>query len=126
MTTEGAPHLTLPHLPGSVWYGGLKVYWSYLRYVDSTCQVFFFYIKSRTFLICVAFLAFLNSSMEEVYVGVMCNTLLDSHEGDLTPHTSQTICFSNINENKTSDRETPVELSLELLLIMSMLRNTFT
>ena len=33
---------------------------------------------------------------------------------DLSPHASQTIYFSNIKENKISDRETPVELlSLE-------------
>ena len=52
--------------------------------------------------------------MEEVHVGVMYNTLLDSNEGDLSPHVSQTIYFSNINENKISDRKTPVELlSLE-------------
>ena len=52
--------------------------------------------------------------MEEVQVGVIHNTLLDSNEGDLSPHASQTIYFSNINENTISDRETPVELlSLE-------------
>ena len=39
-------------------------------------------------------------------------TLLDSNEGDLIPHASQTIYFANINENKISDRETPVELLL--------------
>ena len=49
--------------------------------------------------------------MEEVQVGVIYNTLLDSNEGDLSPHASRTIYFSNINENKISDRETPVELS---------------
>ena len=52
--------------------------------------------------------------MEEVQVGVIYNTLLDSNEGDLSPHASQAIYFSTINENKISDRETPVELlSLE-------------
>ena len=52
--------------------------------------------------------------MEEVQVGVVYNTLLDSNEGDLSPHASQTIYFSIINENKIPDRETPVELlSLE-------------
>ena len=49
--------------------------------------------------------------MEEVQIGVIYNRLLDSNEGDLSPHASQTIYFSNINENKISDRETPVELS---------------
>ena len=49
--------------------------------------------------------------MEEVQIGVIYNTLLDSNEGDLSPHVSQTIYFSNMNENKISDRETPVELS---------------
>ena len=58
---------------------------------------------------------FINSCMEEVQVGVIYNTLLDSNEGDLSPNASQTIYFSDINENKISDRETPVELlSLEL------------
>ena len=33
----------------------------------------------------------IKSCMEEVSVGVICNTLLDSKEGDLSPHTSQTI-----------------------------------
>ena len=47
--------------------------------------------------------------MEEVYVGVLHNTLLDSKQGDLSPHTSQTIYFSNINGYKISDREIPVE-----------------
>ena len=57
---------------------------------------------------------FINSCMEEVQVGVIYNTLLDSDEGDLSPHASQTMYFSNINENKILDRETPVELlSLE-------------
>ena len=54
--------------------------------------------------------------MEEVQVqvGVIYNTLLDSNEGDISPHVSQTIYFSSINENNISDRETPVELlSLE-------------
>ena len=57
---------------------------------------------------------FINSCMEEVQVGVLYNTLLDSNEVDLSPHASQIIYFSNINENKILDRETPVELlSLE-------------
>ena len=52
--------------------------------------------------------------MEEVQVGVIYNTLLDSNEGDLSPHASQTIHFSYINENKISDRKTSAELlSLE-------------
>ena len=57
---------------------------------------------------------FINSCMEEVQVGVIYKTLLDSNEGDISPHASQTKYFSVINENKISDRETPVELlSLE-------------
>ena len=47
--------------------------------------------------------------MDDVWVGEIYNTPLDSIEGDLSPHTLQTIYFSNINENKISDRETPVE-----------------
>ena len=46
--------------------------------------------------------------MEEVSVGLIYNTLLDSNEGDLSPHTSQTIYFSQTNENKLSDKEAPV------------------
>ena len=49
--------------------------------------------------------------MEEVQVGVIYTTLLDSNEGDRSPHESQIMYFSSINENKISDRETPVELS---------------
>ena len=49
--------------------------------------------------------------MEEVQVGVIYNTPLDSNEEDLGPHASQTIYFFYINENKIS---TPVKLlSLE-------------
>ena len=43
--------------------------------------------------------------MDDVWVGEIYNTPLDSIEGDLSPHTLQTIYFSNINENKISDRE---------------------
>ena len=46
--------------------------------------------------------------MEEVSVGEMYNTLLDSNEGGLRPHTSQTIYFSKTNENKMSDKEAPI------------------
>ena len=57
---------------------------------------------------------------------------IDSNEGDLSPHASQTIYFSNINDNKISDRETPVELlSLEpqygtepLLISISIIRHS--
>ena len=41
-------------------------------------------------------------------MGVIYNTLLDSNEGDLSPHASQTIYFSIVNENKISDIKTPV------------------
>ena len=34
-------HLTSPHLPGSVWYWGLKAHWSYLRYVAFQMHIFF-------------------------------------------------------------------------------------
>ena len=46
--------------------------------------------------------------IEGVSVGEIYNTLLDSNEGDLSPHTSQTIYFSKTNENKMSDKEAPV------------------
>ena len=42
--------------------------------------------------------------MEDVSAGVIYNTPLDSNEGDLSPHTSQTIYSSKTNENKMSDR----------------------
>ena len=42
----------------------------------------------------------------------LTNRLLDLNEGDLSPHASQMICFSNKNENEISDGETPVELLL--------------
>ena len=48
----------------------------------------------------------INCGMDEVQVGVIYNTLLDSNEGDLSPHASQTIHFSNI-DNNISYRETP-------------------
>ena len=51
--------------------------------------------------------------MEEVWVRVIYNTLLDSNEGDLSPHTSWKICYSYVNENKISDRETALELIFE-------------
>ena len=43
----------------------------------------------------------------------MYNTPLDSIKGDLSPRASQTLYFYNKNGNNISDRETPVELSLE-------------
>ena len=46
--------------------------------------------------------------IEEVSVGEIYNTLLDSNEGYLSPHTSQTIYFSKTNENNMSDKEAPV------------------
>ena len=52
--------------------------------------------------------------IEGVSVGEICNTLLDSNEGDLSPHTSQTIYFSKTNENKRSDKEAPMGEVVEL------------
>ena len=49
--------------------------------------------------------------MEEVQVGVIYNTLLDSGGGSKSTCIADNIFFSNINENKISDRETLVELS---------------
>ena len=43
--------------------------------------------------------------IDEVLVGEIYITLLDSNEGDLSPHTSRTIFFSKTNENKISDKE---------------------
>ena len=57
-----------------------------------------------------------------------CHFKFDSNKGDLSPHILQTIYFSNINKNKASDGETPVELSslepqygTEPLLIIELL-----
>ena len=33
-------HLTSFHLPGFVWYGGLEIHWSYLRYVEPTSKTY--------------------------------------------------------------------------------------
>ena len=52
--------------------------------------------------------------IEGVSVGEICNTLQDSNEGDLSPHTSQTIYFSKTNENKRSDKEAPMGEVVEL------------
>ena len=52
--------------------------------------------------------------IEEVSVGEIYNTLLDSNKGDLSPHTSQTIYFSKTNENKISDKEASVGEVVEL------------
>ena len=46
--------------------------------------------------------------IEGVSVGEIRNTLLDWNEGDLSPHTSQTIYFSKTNENKRSDKVAPM------------------
>ena len=43
--------------------------------------------------------------MEEVSVGEIYDTLLDTNEGDLSPHTSQTIYFSKMNENNMPDKD---------------------
>ena len=52
--------------------------------------------------------------IEEVSVGEVYNTLLDSNEGDLSPHTSQKIYSSKTNENKMSDKVAPVGEVVEL------------
>ena len=59
-------------------------------------------------------------------VGELYNRLLDSNEGDLSPHTSQAIYFSKTNENKMSDKEVPVGevigiLSLTMLSAMEVI-----
>ena len=62
----------------------------------------------------VSFINYNRGCFESFKKKVMYNTLRDWIEGDLSPHTLQTIYFSNISENKISDRATPVELlSLE-------------
>ena len=108
-------------VPSNLWYKLLLTYPNRLTIInkyfggckiqlDSTCQVFFLHRK-QDFSHFLCFPCIINSCMEEVYVGVIYNTLLDSNEGDLIPHASQTIYFSNKNENMISDRGTPMELS---------------
>ena len=77
------------------YFGGCKLW------LDSTCQVFFIHRKQDFSIFCIPFI--IDSCMEEVLVGVIYSTLLDSIEGDLRPpdhmHRRQYI-FSNINEKK--------------------------
>ena len=53
----------------------------------------------------------INFYMEEVYLCVIYDIPLDTNEGDLSLHTSQEKCISDINVDKISNRDTPVELS---------------
>ena len=46
----------------------------------------------------------INSSMEALSAGMISRTILNVNEGDLS-HTSETICFSQTNENQSSDKE---------------------
>ena len=61
---------------------------------------------------CVIYQLLVSESIRLILNGEMrqemYNTLLDSNEGDLSPHTSQTIYFSKTNENKISDKEAPI------------------
>ena len=62
--------------------------------------------------------------MGALSVGVLYNTQLDSSEEDLSLHISQTVSFK-INENKKSDRDTPVNqnealIPYELYLLASL------
>ena len=70
-----------------------QVFWGLFLGLDSICQVFLlhreqdfcnFCCKPSKIMFCI----------EGVSVGEIYNTLLDSNEGDLSPHTSQTIYFS--------------------------------
>ena len=64
--------------------------------------------------------------IEGVSVGEIYNTLLDSNEGDLSPHTSQTIYFSKTNENKMSDKEAPVGEVVELDMVGLSMRCNYS
>ena len=91
----------------------IKYFGGYKIQLDATCQVLFLLRKQDFFIFC-SIPCFINSCMKVVQVGVIYNTLLDSNEGNLHTYASKTIYFFNINENRISDRETPVELlSLE-------------
>ena len=46
-----------------------------------------------------------NSCMEALSIGVIYKNVVGSNEEDISPHTSQAIYFSKMNENMGSDRE---------------------
>ena len=58
-----------------------------------------------------------NSCMEKVWLGMIYYTFLDSNQGNLSPHTSQTVYFSNIYENKYRLKTTAKNKSLGGLLL---------
>ena len=44
--------------------------------------------------------------------GVIHNSVIHSNEGDLSPHTSHMVYFSNTNENRSSARESLYEVDI--------------
>ena len=54
--------------------------------------------------------------MGALYVGVICDILLDSNEMDVNSHITQTVYYCERNANKESDRETSYEESAVKLL----------
>ena len=91
----------------SKYFGGCNIK------LDSICRVFLLHRKQDFCNFCCK-PSKIKFCIEEVSVGEIYNTLLDSNEGDLSPHTSQTIYFSKTNENKMSDKEAPVGEVVEL------------
>ena len=75
-------------------FGAMNAFWLDMPSVLFTSKAGLFYFC------CIP--CIIDTCMEEVWVGVVYNTLVDSNEGDLSPYTSQTVYFYNINENKIS------------------------
>ena len=80
--------------------------------LDSTCQVLVLH-REQDFCNFCCNPSKIKFCMEEVSVGEIYNTLLDSNEGGLPPHTSQTKNVSKTNENKMSDKEAPIGYVVE-------------
>ena len=74
--------------------------------LDPTCWVFLLH-REQDFCNFCCKPPKIKFCIEEVSVGEIYNTLLDSNEGDLSPYTLQTIYFSKTDENKMSDKEAP-------------------
>ena len=80
--------------------------------LDSTCRVFLLHREQNFCNFCCK-LPKIKFCIEEVSIGEIYNTLLDSNEGDLSTHKSQTIYVSKTNENKITNEEAPVEEVVE-------------
>ena len=54
----------------------------------------------------------IDSCMGALSSGEIYKTGVGSNEGDLSLHTSQTVCFSKMNEDRSSDRESLLDIQL--------------